>query len=120
MWPKGKNMEEGIVIRKEEGGLYKLKGHLEASLTHSILNPCEIFHRILDHINYKALPYVSKAIIGLLEFRVDHEGVCNGCAQGKKIKNPFLKRDSKAEGFLDLIHSYVCGPIPTTSISGYV
>jgi hypothetical protein len=45
--------------------------------------------------------------------------VCNGCAQGKNIKNPFPKSDSK-EGVLELIHSDVCGPIPSTSISGYV
>jgi hypothetical protein len=93
MWPKGKTTEEAIVIGKEEGGLYKLKGH-------------------------KALPYVSKAVTGLPEFKVDHEGVCNGCAQGKNIKNPFPKRDNK--GVLELIHSDVCGPMPSTSISGYV
>jgi transposase InsO family protein len=46
--------------------------------------------------------------------------VCNGCAQGKNIKNPLLKRDNKAEGVLELIHSDVCGPMPSTSISGYV
>jgi hypothetical protein len=46
--------------------------------------------------------------------------MCNGCAQGKNIKNPFLKRDKKAEGVLELIHSYVCGPMPSSSISGYV
>ena len=67
----------------------------EAALTHSIENPCELWHRILSHINYKALPYVSKAVTGLPEFKVDHECVCNGCAQGKNIKNPFQKRDSK-------------------------
>jgi hypothetical protein len=120
MWPKGKTMEEAIFIGKEEGGLYKLKGHSEAALTHSIENPCEIWNRILDHINYKALPYVRKTVTGLPEFKVDHEGVCNGSAQGKNIKNPFPKRDSKAEGVLELIHSYVCGPMPSTSISGYV
>jgi hypothetical protein len=27
MWAKGKTMKEVIVIGKEEGGLYKLKGH---------------------------------------------------------------------------------------------
>jgi hypothetical protein len=27
VWPKGKTMEEAIVIGKEEGGLYKLKVH---------------------------------------------------------------------------------------------
>jgi hypothetical protein len=51
MWAKGKTMEEAIVIGKEEGGLYKLKGHSEAAMTHSIDNPCEIWHRILTHIN---------------------------------------------------------------------
>jgi hypothetical protein len=120
MWPKGKTMEEAIVIGKEEGGLYKLKGHSEEALTHSIENTCELWHRILAHINYKALPYVSKAVTRLPEFKVDHEGMCNGCAQGKNIKNPFLKRDNKAEGILELIHSNVCGPMSSTSISGYV
>jgi transposase InsO family protein len=118
MWAKGKTMEEAI-IRKEESGLYKLKGHSEAAMTHSIENPCELWHRILAHINYKALPYVSKAVTGLPELKVDHEGVCNGCAQGKNIKNHFPKRDSKAKGVLELIHSNVCGPIPSSSISGY-
>jgi hypothetical protein len=73
MWPKGKTMEETIVIGKEEG-------HSKASLTHSIENPCEIWHKILTHINYKELPYVSKPVTGLPEFKVDHEGVCNICA----------------------------------------
>jgi hypothetical protein len=87
-------MEEAIIIGKEEGGLYKLKAHSEAAHTE---NPCELWHRRLAHINYKALPYVSKAVTGLPEFKVDHEGVCNECPQGKNIKNPFPKRDSKAE-----------------------
>jgi hypothetical protein len=120
MWAKGETIKEAIVIGKEEGGLYKLKGHSEAAMTHAIENPCELWHRILSHINYKALPYVCKAVTGLPELKVDHEGVCNGCAQGKNIKNPFPKRDNKAEGVLELIHSDVCGPMPSSSISGYV
>jgi hypothetical protein len=114
-----KNIKEAIVIGKEDGGLYKLKGHSEETLTHSMENPCELWHRRLAHINYKALPYVSKAVTGLPKFKVDHEGVCNRCAQGKNIKNHFPKRDNKA-GVLELIHSDVCGPMPSTSISGYV
>jgi hypothetical protein len=119
MWAKGKTMEEAIVIGKE-GGLYKLKGHSEVAMTHSIENPCELWHRILAHINYKALPYVSKKVTGLPELKVDHEVVCNGCAQGKNIKNPFLKRDSKEKGVIELIHSDVCDPLSSSSISGYV
>ena len=34
MWPKGKNIEDAIIIGEEEGGLYKLKGHAETTLVH--------------------------------------------------------------------------------------
>jgi hypothetical protein len=89
-------------------------------MTHAIENPCELWHIILAHINYKALPYICKVVTSLPELKVDHESVCNGCAQGKNIKNPFPKRDNKAKGVLELIHSDVCGPMPPSSISGYV
>jgi transposase InsO family protein len=59
-------------------------------------------------------------VTGLPKFKVYDEGVCKGCAQGKNINNPFPKRDNKVEGILDLIHSDVCGPIPSTSLSGFV
>jgi hypothetical protein len=120
MWAKGKTMKEAIGIGKEEGGLYKLKGHSKAAMTHVIENPCEIWHIRLAHVKYKALPYVCKAVTSLPELKVDHEGVCNGCAQGKNIKNPFPKRDNKAEGVLELIHSDACVPMPSSSTSGYV
>jgi hypothetical protein len=76
--------------------------------------------RRLAHINYKVLPYICKAIIGLPELKGDHEVLCDGCAQGKNIKNPFPKRGSNAEGVLELIHSDVCGPMPSSPINGYV
>jgi transposase InsO family protein len=120
MLSKGKNIEYAVVIRTKEGGLYKLKGHSDVALTHSTESPCELWHRRLAHINYKSLPYVSKVVTGLPELKVDHEGVCKGCAQGKNINNPFPKRDSKAEGILELVHSDVCGPIASTSLSEYV
>ena len=100
--------------------MYNIKGDLEVALTDSIKSPCEIWHTILYQINYKALPYVTKAVTGLLEFKVDNEGVWNGCAQGNKINNPFSKRDNKEEGFLEIIHSYICGPMQSNSISGYI
>jgi hypothetical protein len=120
MFPKGKTIEDAVVIGIEEGGLYKLKGHLDAALTQSTERPCELWHRRLAHVNYKALPYVRKVVRGLPKFKVDHEGVCKGCAKGKNIKNPFPKSDSKTKVILELIHSDVCGPMPSTSLSGYV
>jgi hypothetical protein len=120
MWAKGETLNEAIIIGSEENGLYKLKGHSEAAMTYAIENSCELWHRRLAHINYKALPYICKAVTCLPELKVDHEGVCNGCAQGKNIKNPFSKRDNKAEGVLELIHSDASGPMPSSSMSGYV
>jgi hypothetical protein len=56
MWAKGETLNEAIVIETEENDLYKLKGHPETAMTHAIKNSCEIWHRRLSHINYKALP----------------------------------------------------------------
>ena len=59
MWTKGNSLEDVVVIG-EEGGLYKLKGHPETTLVHESTSSSELWHRRLAHINYKALPYVSK------------------------------------------------------------
>jgi hypothetical protein len=95
-WSKRKTIEDAVVIGIKEGGLYKLKGHSHVALTHSTESPCEPWHGRLAHINYKALPYVSKVVTGLPKLKVDHGGVCKGCTQGKNINNPFPKSDNKA------------------------
>ena len=62
---------------------------------------------------------MSKVVIGLPNLNLEHDGTCKGCAQGKNIKNPFPKSDTKTKGTLELIHSDVCGPMPSISLSGY-
>ena len=111
MWPKGKSIEDAVVIGDEEGGLYKLMGHSETTLVHDSTNPSELWHRRLSHINYKSLPHVNKVVTGLLDLKINHEGICKGCVKGKNIKNPFLKSETKTKGTLELIHSNVCGPM---------
>ena len=71
-------------------------------------------------MHYKALPLASKAVEGLLEFQAKHEGVCKGCAKGKNTKKTFPSSESKAKGILEIIHSDVCGPMSSSSLSGYV
>ena len=61
---KGKTIDESTVIGVEEGGLYKLKGNMYSSLKTSTINPCELWQRILAHVNYKAFPIVSKVVTG--------------------------------------------------------
>ena len=51
----------------------------------------KLWHKSLSHINYKALPHVSKVVIGLPDLNIDHEGICKGYAKVKNIKNPFSK-----------------------------
>ena len=58
-------------------------------------------------------------VSSLLDLKIDHEGTCKGCARGKNVNNPFPKSDTKTKGTLELIHSTVCGPIPSTYLSGY-
>ena len=57
--------------------------------------------------------------MGIPDLKIDHEGICKECAKGKNIKNPFSKSETKTKGTLELIHSDVCGPMPSTSLSGY-
>ena len=69
--PKEKTLEDAVVVG-EEGGLYKLKGHPKTTLVHETTSSSELWHRRLAHINYKALPYVSKAVTGLPDLKIDH------------------------------------------------
>ena len=120
MWPKGKTIDDAIVIGVKEGGLYKLKGKLDQALVHSTINPCELWHKIFSHLHYRALPIMRKVVIDIPELQANHEGVCKGCAQGKNAKSSFPSSDNKAKGILDIVHSDMCGPMTTTSLSGYV
>ena len=67
MWPKGKTIDDAVVIGEQEGGLYKLKGQLEQALFHDSVDPNELWHRRLEHVHYIALPLASKVFEGLPE-----------------------------------------------------
>ena len=65
MWPKGKTIDDAVVIGEQEGGLYKLKGQPEQPLVHDLVEPNELWHRRLAHVHYRALPLASKVVEGL-------------------------------------------------------
>ena len=67
MWPRGKTIDDTIVIGEQEGGLYKLKGHTKQYLVHDTVEPNELCHRRLAHVHYRALPLASEAVEGLPE-----------------------------------------------------
>ena len=120
MWPKGKIIDDATMIGEQDGGLYKLKGQPEQALVHGSIELSELWNRRLAHVHYIALPMVSKAISGLPEIQAKHEGICKGCAQGNNAKKTSPNSESKAKGILNIVHSDVCGPMSSSSLSGYV
>ena len=64
MWSKWKTIDDVVVIGIEEGEIYKLKGHTDSTFIDCTTSPCELWHKILAHVNYKALLIVSKVVTG--------------------------------------------------------
>jgi hypothetical protein len=75
MWPRGKTLDDAVVIGFEEGGLYKLKGHSDSIMVHDIVNHSELWHRIFSHLHYKYLPVVSEMVTCLPEIQEKLDGV---------------------------------------------
>jgi hypothetical protein len=100
--------------------LYKLKGHPEQALVHNSFSSNELWHRTLDHLNYRALPVLSKMVAGLPDMQVEHDGVCKGCALGKNAKGSFPSSDNRSKGILDIIHLDVCGQMTVPSLGNFL
>ena len=98
----------------------QLKVHPEQALVHDTVELNELWNRSLAHVLYRALELASKFVEGLLEIKTKHEGVCKLCAKGKNTKKTFPSSKSKAKRILEIIHSDVCGPMSSSSLSGYV
>ena len=47
MWFKGKNIEDVVVIGEEEGGMYKLKGHLETTIREKLGSKMGLLRKII-------------------------------------------------------------------------
>jgi hypothetical protein len=61
---------------------------------------------------------LREIVTGLLEFSIEQQGVCRGCALGKNSKDSFPSSKSRSKGILDLIHSYVSGSMSVASLQG--
>ena len=52
------------------------------------------------------------------EFKYEHEGICQGCAEGKHTKGPFPSSVTKTTDILQFIHYDLSGMLPMTSLGG--
>jgi hypothetical protein len=55
---------------------------------------------------------------GMHVFHFEHDGIYRGCVLGKNTKKSFPNNNKRSKGILDLIHSDICGPMSTPSLSG--
>lgn len=80
----------------------------------------ELWHWRFAHLHYNALPDARKMVTGMLEFKIEHEVVCQGCAEGKHTRGPFPSSDRKTTDISQLIHFDLSGMLPVTSLGGYL
>jgi hypothetical protein len=58
-----------------------------------------------------ALPSLKRMVTILPDLQVEHDGICRGCALKKNVNVSFLSSDNNSKQILDIVHSYVCGPM---------
>jgi hypothetical protein len=63
---------------------------------------------------------LEEHVQGLLDFKIEDTRVCKGYAISKHANTTFPSNQHILRGILDLIHSNVCEPMLTTSLSGNI
>ena len=119
-WPKKSNIKSARVIGVRHESLYRLCTRPLQALLHDSSSSCELWHRRLAHLHFRALPTMEKMVTGLPKLNQEHEGTCRGCTLGKNTKGPFHNSESRSKCILDLIHSDLCGPMSVASLSGFL
>ena len=104
------------------GGLYKLdvmkNGH--QALASTGMSTIELWHQRYGHLNHHDLMLLQKKLMveGLPLIKGEHFE-CEGCALGKQHRDEFLVHENRRKcEILELVHSDVCGPMQTKSLSG--
>ena len=120
LWAKNEKLSSAVQIGVREGGLYKASENSTQALVHHKVDPCELWHRRFGHLHYTSLPGLQKMVTGIPEVSLKHDGICKGCALGKNTKKSFSRSKNRSKGILDLIHSNICGPMSSPSLSGYL
>ena len=89
MWPSNRDLSSSMTIGTRESGVYKIIGQVVQALAHEMINPYELWHIRLGHINYNALLGLQKMVTSMPMFSFEHDSVCRGCALGKNTKKAY-------------------------------
>ena len=68
-------------------------------------------------MHHGALKILQQISTSLPKGTLEQVDTCKGCTLGKYTKSSFHDRDNRAEAILERVHSDVCGPFSTTSMT---
>jgi GAG-pre-integrase domain len=113
----------GIASRQGPSDLYRLRAHVvsntistNTATTRSI--DINLLHRRLGHLGFDNVhKLINQKMVDDIDKVTGDQKFCEACALGKAHQLPFPNNKTTALNPLDLIHSDVCGPLPT-SIGG--
>lgn len=75
-----------------------------------------LWHRRLGHANFDYLKFLKDDFIKKISF--SDIGKCEICIKGRHARDSFNDEGTRATKLLEIVHSDVCGPLPTKSFSG--
>jgi len=119
-WPADSPMRDAFIIGLSFEGLYRVTRRSLLALVHNTNHLNELWHNILAHLHCDALPKLKKLVLGIPDVQARHDGVCPGCASGKKTRGPFPSSKNKTNDILHLIHSDICGMMPIQFFCGHI
>ena len=121
IFPKVAGLFDSRAIGVRRGNLHKLlfQPHHALSHTQSSSELCELWHRRMARLHHSALRMLRDMTTSFPDSSTEQSGVCRGCALGKCTKTVFPSNDTRSEGLLDLIHSNLCGPMSSASLTGF-
>ena len=115
-----RNFKDAFTLGFRVDTLYQVGGSPLGAMSCDTSLQSGLWHRRFAHLHYKALPDVRQMVTSMPESKVEHEGVCPGCAKGKLTRGPFPSSNSKTSDILQLIHSNISGMMPVNSLGGYL
>jgi len=115
-----KNFKEAFTLWFRVDSLYQVGESLLGVMSCDTSLQSKLWYQRFAHLHYKALLDVRQMVIGIPEFKIEHEGVCSGCAEGKLKRGPFPSSHSKTSDILQLVHSDISGMMPVNYVGGYL
>jgi len=113
-------VSKGTVIANGSNnqGLYRLDTYPHSSFIASHSESQEIWHRRLGHLNRVSMNLLKNGMADGVNYTDNKGQQCAACVVGKQTRKPFKDVGKRAKELLELLHSDLAGPMPTSSWSG--